>query len=111
MRYIAVDVRDNTKSFKDWKQEMVQNGFTFNNKADLFLNGLKSAWHRMLWVLFTEEYKELEMYYDNEDAYFDDGEERYPTDLEGCLAWMLEEIDEEAELTPYQADKILLGRL
>lgn len=111
MRYIAVDVRDTAKSFKSWKQEMIQNGFTFDNKTDSFVDGIKSAWHRMLWVLFTEDDKELEMYYDIEDAYFDDGEEKHSTDLEGCLEWMLYEIDEEAELIPYQADKILLGRL
>lgn len=111
MRYIAVDVRDTTKSFKDWQKEMIQNGFTFDRKSGPFLNGLKSAWHRILWVLFTEEDKELEMYYDMEDAYFDDGEEKHSTDLEGCLEWMLLEVDEETVLIPYQADKILLGRL
>ena len=111
MKYTAVDVRDTPKSFKDWKQDMKQNGFAFSKKAGPFLDGLKCAWHRILWVLFTEETKELEMYYDNEDAYFDDGEKKYPTDLEGCLIWMRREVDEEAVLIPYQADKILLGKL
>lgn len=108
MRYLAVDVRGNTKPFPDWKPEMKQNGFTFD-QSDIFLNGLKRAWENALWVLFNED-KNLEMYYDNDDA-FDDSEEKYPTDLEGCLEWMLQEIDEETELVLYQADKILLGRL
>ena len=109
MSYLAVDVRDNTKSYEDWEQEMILNGFTFD-QSDIFLRVFKNKWEYVLWVLFNED-KNLEMYYDEEDAYFDDGEERYPTDLEGCLEWMREEIDEETELTPCQADKILLGKL
>lgn len=109
MRYLAVDVRGNTKPFPDWEQEMILNGFSFY-QSDIFLNGLKRAWENILWVLFDED-KNLEMYYDNDDDAFDDGEEKYPTDLKGCLEWMLQEIDKETVLIPYQADKILLGRL
>lgn len=109
MRYIAVDVRDTTISFKDWEREMRLHGFTFDQN-DIFLRNFKRVWEDTLWVLFNED-KNLEMYYDKEDAYFDDGEEKYPIDLVGCLTWMRDEIDEGAVLIPYQADKILLGRL